>query len=205
KFSVDASAALQPTFVSAPTTYTLPGPVSDGMLLYDNRPQPVQMFVSGNVNLGGPIVRDRLWFYVSFQVNYNRQATPLSGISWYPGMVDPYSRTSDGYTYLGRAKLTWQASRSTRIALSFNLDRNVITNAGADADPFVDPTTVAPEAERRIDRGGEWLVLLWDTMITRRLLFQLQTGFVHRGSLEDTQRRGGGGPGAGGAPHNTEK
>ena len=42
------------------------------MLLYDNRPAPVKDFYSVNANVGGPIVKDRLWFFTSFQMNYNR-------------------------------------------------------------------------------------------------------------------------------------
>jgi hypothetical protein len=178
KFSVDASITLQPTFLSTPTRYTLPAPQQNGPLLYDDRPQPARDFYSANVNLGGPIVKDRLWFYSSFQFNYNRQTQNMPAVPWYPGLDSDYDRFRDTFTYLGRLKLTWQATRSTRIALSFNIDRNYITNSSGS-------TTLLPEAERRVGRGGEWLVLLWDSLLTPKLLFQLQAGVTLKRSVDE--------------------
>ncbi len=193
KFQVDASVILQPSWVAAPTRYAANSPLQDSNLLYDTRPQPQRLFYSGNLNFGGPIIKNKLWFYTSFQLNYSRVSTAFPAVPWY-GINDPYDRPTDTYTYLGRLKLTWQATSSTRIALSFNLDRNFIRNLNA-------ITTLLPEADRRIDRGGEWLVLLWDTLITPKLLFQMQAGATFKGSSEDTIRLLGNDPDHVDAPH----
>lgn len=187
KFSVDASVIFQPTFVSASTRYpdSNAAGLQDGALLYDDRPRPQRDFYSVNLNIGGPIIKDKLWFYTSFQMNYNRATRPLIALPWH-GINAPYDRYQDTYTYLGRAKLTWQATSSTRLALSFNIDRNYIRNFNS--------TNNAPEADRRIDRGGEWLVLLWDTVLSPKLLFQLQAGFTTKQALEDTIRTYNGEP-----------
>src|SRR5262249_24428436 len=132
----------------------------------------------------GPIVKDKLWFFTSFQSNYNRRSVPMPVVPWHdPPINEAYDRYADTYTYLARAKLTWQATRDTRIALSFNLDRNYITNNST-------LTTQLPEADRRIGRGGEFLLLLWDTLLTPKLLFQLQTGLTTKRSVEDTMAVG---------------
>ncbi|MCS6912439.1 MAG: carboxypeptidase-like regulatory domain-containing protein [Myxococcales bacterium] len=184
RFTVDGSVFIQPAFTYDPTRYSSGDPANaqlfNNRLLYDDRPQPERSFYSGNLNLGGPVVKDKLWFFVSFQFNYNRRSVPMPAVPWHGEEVRAaYDRHADTYTYLGRAKLTWQATRDTRIQLSFNIDRNFIRNAVAS-------TTLLPEADRRIDRGGEFIVLLWDTLLTPKLLFQLQTGLTTKRSVEDT-------------------
>jgi hypothetical protein len=182
KFTVDASIFLQPSFTYAPTRYPANAPLQNDRNLYDDRPAVERSFYSGNVNFGGPIVKDRVWFFTSFQFNLNRRTTPMQLSPWH-SEASGEDRYTDTYTYLGRAKLTWQATRSTRLALSFNIDRNFIRNAAGSVN-------LLPEADRRIDRGGEFLVLLWDTLLTPKLLFQLQTGLTTKRSVEDTIRLG---------------
>jgi len=180
KFSVDVSLTLQPTAFNGSTRYGAQLPQQNGPLLYDDRDPPVRDFYSVNANVGGPIVKNRLWFFTSFQFNYNRAMNTIPPFPWY-GTTTDIDRIRDTYTYLGRAKLTFQATSSTRLALSFNVDRNFITNNSLS-------TTLTDDAERRIGRGGEWLVLLVDSAITPKLLFQLQAGFTDKRSLEDTMR-----------------
>lgn len=181
KFVVDASLTLQPSAFNARARYGAQLPQQNGALLYDDRPPPVRDFYSLNGNLGGPIVRDRLWFFTSFQFNYNRAMASIPPFPW-AGTTTDTDRFRHTYTYLARAKLTWQAASSTRIALSFNLDRNFITNT-------LLSTTVTDEAERQIGRGGEWLVLLIDSALSPRLMFQMQAGFTTKRSLEEGVRQ----------------
>lgn len=181
KFSLDASITFQPTAFNSNIRYGAQLPQQNGTLLYDNRPPAVRDFYSINANIGGPIVKDRLWFFTSFQFNYNRAMATIPPFPWY-GTTEDTDRYRYTYTYLGRAKLTFQATASTRISLSFNIDRNQISNS-------LLSTTVTDDAERMVDRGGEWLVLLLDSALSSKWLFQMQAGFTTKRSLEDTQLR----------------
>ena len=212
KWVVDASAILQPTQFALPSTFIANSGIQNGGTLYNDpdRVNPVKIFYSGNFNVGGPIVKQRLWFFASFQMNYNRGSTAMPGVtsipvgtitdpalaaqvqsriaSNYAGILQPYDRYQDTYTYLGRLKLTWQATASTRLQLSFNIDRNYIRNDSSSP-------SLLPEADRRTDRGGHWVVLLWDTLITPKLLFQMQTGLTHKFTMFDTMAQLPGSPG----------
>lgn len=181
KFSLDASITFQPTAFNSNIRYGAQLPQQNGTLLYDNRPPAVRDFYSINANIGGPIIKDRLWFFTSFQFNYNRAMATIPPFPWY-GTTEDTDRYRYTYTYLGRAKLTFQATASTRISLSFNIDRNQISNS-------LLSTTVTDDAERMVDRGGEWLVLLLDSALSSKWLFQMQAGFTTKRSLEDTQLR----------------
>jgi hypothetical protein len=181
KFTVDVSLTLQPTAFNSRTRYGAQLPQQNRELLYDTREPPVRDFYSVNANVGGPIVKDRLWFFTSFQFNYNRALNTIPPFPFY-GTTTDIDRIKETFTYLGRAKLTWQATAGTRIALSFNIDRNFITNNSSS------PTTVTGDAERRVGRGGEWLVLLLDSALTPKLMFQMQAGFTDKRSLDDTMR-----------------
>ena len=180
KFTVDASVTMQPSAFYSSTRYAAQQPQQNSQLLYDAREPPVRDFYSVNANIGGPIVKNRLWFFTSFQFNYNRAMTTVPPFPWY-GTTQDTDRIRYTYTYLGRAKLTWQATASTRIALSFNIDRNYIDNTEQ-------RTTLTPEADRNVGRGGEWVVLLVDSALTPKLMFQMQAGVTTKRSLEDTAR-----------------
>ena len=182
QFSLDASVVIQPTAFNLRTRYAAQLPQQNQALTYDDRDPPVRDFYSVNANVGGPIVRDRLWFFTSFQFNYNKALTTVPPFPWL-GVTEDTDRFRDTYTYLGRAKLTWQITTATRLSLSFNLDRNFVTNAAQQ-------NTLAQEAERKTGRGGEWLVLLFDSALSSKWLFQMQAGFTTKRSTEDTMATG---------------
>ena len=193
-FVFDATAIIQPPFMAALTRYPTRGPVQNTSLLYDDRPIPDRSYYSGSVNFGGPIVKDRLWFWTSFQASFNRITNSIAEQPFY-GISSPYDRYQDQILYLGRVKLTWQASRQTRVTLSYSTDFNDIINAStSSALRGIDPNTLAPEAERRVQRGGHWVGLLIDSLISDKLLFQLQTGVSYKDWLEDTLHKVNGTP-----------
>ncbi|MFO0653766.1 MAG: carboxypeptidase regulatory-like domain-containing protein [Polyangia bacterium] len=181
-FTLDASVVIQPTAFNLRTRYGAQLPQQNQALIYDDRDPPVRDFYSVNANVGGPIVKDRLWFFTSFQFNYNKAMTTVPPFPWL-GITEDTDRFRDTYTYLGRAKLTWQVTTGTRVSLSFNIDRNYITNSAQQ-------NTLAQEAERRVGRGGEWLVLLIDSALSPKWMFQMQAGFTDKRSVEDTMAVG---------------
>ena len=194
KFIIDTSIIAQPSWSSATNRYPARMPLQNGGLLYDNRPLPDRSFYSGAINFGGPIVKDKLWFWTSFQFNFNRITNSISEQPWY-GQTAPYDRYQDQVLYLGRIKLTWQASTSTKVTLSYSTDFNDIINAStSSAISGVDANNLAPEAERRVQRGGHWVGLLVDSLLTDKLLLQIQTGMFYKNYLEDSLHKLGGAP-----------
>lgn len=188
KFIIDATVVVLPPFFAATTRYPNNAPRQNGALLYGNRPLPDRSYASAAINFGGPIVKDKLWFWTSFQFNFNRLTSNIGEQPWY-GIQQPYDRYQDQVLYLGRVKLTWQASPSTRVTLSYSTDFNDITNAsGSSAIAGVNPQNLAPEAERRVQRGGHWVGLLVDSALTAKLLLQVQTGVFYKHHLEDSLR-----------------
>ena len=60
-------------------------------------------------SLGGPIVRDRLWFFAAYDPNFHRQQVQV------PGLALPDDRTTE---HLFASKITWQADASTDVMVS---------------------------------------------------------------------------------------
>jgi hypothetical protein len=190
KFIVDSTVILQPPQFSATTRYPTNAPIQNSNLLYDNRPLPDRSFYSAAINFGGPIVKDKLWFWTNFQFNFNRLTFNISEQPWY-GINAAYDRYQDQVLYLGRLKLTWQASRSTRVTLSYSLDFNdIINGANSSAVQGSQPNAnnLSPEAELRFKRGGHWVGLLIDSLLTEKLLLQIQSGVFYKTFLEDSMR-----------------
>ena len=127
-----------------------------------------------NPSWGGPIVRDKLWFYNSFRywgtdtylAGLYRNATPL-GYSYTPDLNNQAdARVVDGSSNL---RLTWQATQKNKISAFWDEQPHCTCNyPGFDA-------TASPEATGH----GKWSPnsfrqLTWKSPLTSRLL--LDTG-----------------------------
>ncbi len=140
---------------------------------------PEAFFYSPVVILSGPIIKDKLWFSVSGQANFNKRETIISATQ----SAAQENRSTDTQTTLARAKLTWQPTSKDRLSLAFNFDRNAI-------DRIIGNGSVTLDAESKIDRGGYFLIGNYDHQFTDNLLFQLQYGVtqkrVYQGPQNDT-------------------
>jgi hypothetical protein len=168
RFTYDVNLTIEPAVLAAQNNYP---PLSQAQFgLYTNPvgSPPQTSFYSPVVNFGGPIIKDKLWFYASYQQNFSHKDSPIA----LPG-VTPYNRPTDTTTSLGRIKLTWQATSVDKLSLGLNLDRNVINNT-------VGNSTVTDAAESKIHRGGEFVLINYDHSFSDSTLFQLQTGFTYK-------------------------
>ena len=172
EFKIDTSVTLNPTWMSAAPNFPSTQPTYYGVFVNNPNPPPTTSFYSPIFNIGGPIVKDNLWFYASYQQNFSSRQNAISFLG-----VNS-NRPTDTTTTLGRVKLTWQASEQDRLTLGFNLDRNVINND-------VGNSSVSDDAEAKLHRGGEFLLLNYDHNFTDSVLFQLQTGMTYKQSNED--------------------
>ena len=92
------------------------------------QPTPISRVYDVNVAVGGPIVRDRLWYYMSARVQgsrqnilnvfYNQNAGNASAWTYVPDFSQPayYDRTWENYT----PRITWQASARNKFSFSWD-------------------------------------------------------------------------------------
>jgi carboxypeptidase family protein len=129
--------------------------------------------------LGGPIKRDKLWFYTAHRWWGSQEFAPGSFYNKTQGTPvytpDPDRR---GYTnYYERdntLRLTWQATRKHRITVSDSIQKN------CNCHLFVDNGFRAPEAAVDYTYFGVWLAQAsWSYPVTNRLLFQAGATILH--------------------------
>jgi hypothetical protein len=167
KFTYDVSLILSPAFSNAKAQYASDQSASTGNYLESTGKQAETSFYSPLVAFGGPIVKDRLWFYASGQWNISARETPLT----INGVQE--NRPKDTHTRMGRLKLTWQPTDKDRVSFAVNVDNNIISNN-------ISNSSTSPEAESKIDRGGAFFIVNYDHNFTDNVLFQLQTGATYK-------------------------
>lgn len=168
EFTYDASLILSPAWANAKALAASNQGTHVGGFTQNSSPQSETSFYSPLVAFGGPILKDKLWFYASGQWNFSHQETPIT----LPGAALE-NRPRDTQTRLARLKLTYQPSAKSRLSVAFNYDRNTIDNSVTNA-------SVALDAEQRIDRGGYFFILNYDRTLTENVLFQLSAGTTYK-------------------------
>ncbi len=119
-----------------------------------------------NFNLGGPLVKNKLWLALSFE--YKRDETSLNiGPPFY--LQHPPLLAN---RYLARIKLTWAPTERHRVTLSASTDPASFDNANQD------PYRLAV-AENRQNQGGVFTILQWDYFISDKVNTNLQAGFQY--------------------------
>jgi len=163
RFTYDVTMILSPAWANA--KYRGASNQSPNVAGYTQNEVPLSetSFYSPLLGLGGPIIKDKLWFYASGQWNFSNRDNPLG----------EENRSTVTNTRLARLKLTWQPTQKDRVSFAFNYDNNTITNQVAN-------TSVAPEAETQIDRGGFFAIVNYDRNVSDNVLFQLQTGATYK-------------------------
>ena len=102
-------------------------------------------------SVGGPIKRDRLWFFVAFNPLIDRRDASFTGIA-------PQTDKQTQYRFAG--KLNWQPEPSTHVVLTTSGDPSVHDGVAPITD-FGAPSTVlnTDVVLGRLDRGGKSLAL----------------------------------------------
>jgi hypothetical protein len=119
-----------------------------------------------SATLGGPIRRDRLWFFTAIEAT-DSEVTPHLSES---------TRDFEGYSALG--KLTWQATESWSLVGQFLDDPVTIHNVNA--GPWV-----RSEATQRWDQGGPLVRADLKGVLTNRLTWNLRSSY-YRADLDSS-------------------
>jgi Carboxypeptidase regulatory-like domain len=148
------------------------------------QPTPLTRVYDVNLAVGGPIVRDRLWYYMSGRVQgsrqnilntfYNQNAGNPNIWAYVPDLNRPafYDRTWENYT----PRITWQAS--DRNKFSFSWDEQYVCRKCTGTASF--SGSPAPNTSPEADGKGEFSPQRvqsgrWTSPVTNRLL--LEAGF----------------------------
>jgi outer membrane receptor protein involved in Fe transport len=113
------------------------------------------------VSLGGPIVKDRAWFFVTLE--YIQRQDPVNAVNtaFVTGVEE----------YRGFAKATWQATPSTRLAMSVNYDPQKYLNQGLDS-------LTREESGYTIEEGGTNLTLRSVSVLSPSVVLEGTLGFL---------------------------
>jgi hypothetical protein len=126
--------------------------------------------VTANVSVGGPIIRRKLWFYVSGQyVDTQVQTLPPAGFEFpFPGINEVPLRRFNAFYGLG--KLKWAVLPWQKLSLLIQGDPTLITNTQQDP-------TVHPAAERNQFQGGVKMVGTSETTLSESLFWKTVVGY----------------------------
>jgi hypothetical protein len=145
--------------------------VYDGVQPFNDSPVgPTDGYQLG-LDMGGPIVRRRLWFNVAYQFDHF-DSSPVKGP---PLGAPPYNiqhPATVGNTHVARLKLTWAPAAAHRISLSANGDPAFFDNTGLDAK-----NSILGVAETRQQQGGVFSIASWDWLAGPQVTTKLQAGF----------------------------
>ena len=148
---------------------------ASGPLQADNRSDEVKPFITQppgidyeyqiNPSFGGPIDRDKIWFYLSYR--YNGYQRFLPGAVFADGSPVPTNPMQGNYSFITR--VTWQATQANKFR--FYVDRQY--NGEQYNNPGV---SISPEASQAAFGGGWTPQVKWSSTPTSRLL--LDAGYT---------------------------
>ena len=136
-------------------------------------------------SVGGPIARDRLWFFTTYTF---RRAAQLpaglflnqdtSGARYVPSADERAINKSDSWE--GSLRLTWQATAQDKVQAYWRQQNtNRIPNLSGSA---LDPIFISPEAGSESDGGVYTYQLSWVRPQTNRVLFEAAVSMQPTGS-----------------------
>ncbi len=123
--------------------------------------------VDANLAVGGPIIRKKLWFFLSGEYVNSQRQTPLTD-PVFPDVNEIPTRVFQGF--YGLAKLTWKPLPWQKLSLLMQGDPTTIHNTAQNA-------SVHPEAEEQRFQGGVKMGLTSETTLSDSLFWKTQVGY----------------------------
>ncbi len=137
-----------------------------GVKPFDTTPRPASQSYQGNLNVGGPILKHKLWFNASVEYDYTESSNPAGP----PLNVQHPSRRFQSI-YI-RGKLTWAPSDKHRLTLSLSADPAFIDNV----DQSNGELAIAEDYQKQ---GGVFTILQWDYFKSQNVNTNITAGFQY--------------------------
>jgi hypothetical protein len=166
EFHIDTSFYITPDWLKLRDNF------EKGALGEDNR-------YNFNLNVGGPIIKDKLWYFASVQFDYNKASSPPTEDFFdatNPDLLQHPPWTWFSVFYLG--KLTWQASDKHKVTAMFQGDPAWIDNT-------LQGSTIAAEAEEKRYQFGGFYSLAWEALWSKNLFQRTQLGLMYSGMRQE--------------------
>jgi hypothetical protein len=152
------------------------------------QPAPTYRVYDVNGAVGGPILRDRLWYYMSARVQgsrqnilnvfYNQNAGDPNAWTYVPDLSRPafYDRTWENYT----PRITWQATNRNKFSFAWD-EQPVCRKCTGTASFSGSPAPgVSPEADGRGEFSPQRVqTARWTSPLTSRLLLEAGMGTTY--------------------------
>lgn len=120
-----------------------------------------------NVNLSGPILRDRLWYFGSVQLDDRVSSIPCDP-NLLPGLCPHPELHRFGVLYLG--KVTLQSTPTSKVQFWTQGEQTSIDNT-------TQLPTTAPEAERHQDQSTQIYSTAWEWVPAKSVFFKTQASY----------------------------
>lgn len=132
-----------------------------------------------NVNVEGPILKDKLWYFASLQFHHNKAYIAPTEDFFDP--TNPEKLQHPPWTwyslyYLG--KLTFQATEKHKLTA-------MVTGDPAWIDNVLQSSTVAAEAEEKRFQFGGFYTLAWEALWSKNLFQRTQIGLTFSGMKQE--------------------
>lgn len=140
---------------------------------FEKEGAPTNDMYTFNINAGGPIMKDKLWYFASVQVS--RQIVRQSQTDDYFNPANPEKIQHAPWRWFSLyalGKVTYQATDKHKLTLLVQGDPTWIENELQD-------TYTADEAERQRFQGGGFYSLSWEALWSRSLFQKTQVALSH--------------------------
>jgi hypothetical protein len=145
--------------------------IYDGIQPFNKNSLPQTQSYQANANVGGPILRDRLWAQGSYELRIGETFTPKAG----PLGIPPYNIQHPGalsISHLARLNVTYVPTAGHRVTVSGGLAPGVFNNtAGGNSSLGV--------AENRQNQGSFWAIASWLWPTRGAVTPNLQVGYLN--------------------------
>ncbi len=119
-----------------------------------------------NPTLSGPIVKDKLWFFVNWDTNLDRDSRGVDAQGFFPARPAAFKMINKG-----TVKLTWQMTPRNKLTSLTNLDFPMEWNRRADYGVNV-------EAQERRQARRWFTGLIWDSLMSDTVMLRSQVGLT---------------------------